>query len=334
MLAQRSTQWNEQILRRLERKRHATRGYSKVPNWLLENFGCFPVGEHCIALIICRRGAGCSISDIHYVDWTDKDPRNKEIAIAGLLKKGIISVEGHGDKARYTFHEEAGIAYVESQPRGFRPRTHGRKETVAAKPEMHPDCRARGCQKAAACEPEPEPAGNLLQFPEAENAKPVSRNEIPDLPEKLPVMSTTERVKPKQEPLKPPKSSGGVDYPLALAAVQKYFPHADEGFMKQLRLKIQADGTTGYTDLQLAQCIHAAYKPTQLVEGLFLLTVPRRLATKLSQMRPQTRKDQSQQCKSILSIAELVEIREFKPDYKHFTAEDLARLREYDERGT
>jgi hypothetical protein len=207
-------------------------------------------------LIVLRRGEN-TVSDKHWEEWTGKDPRMKEYAIRGLKEKGCLHVRGRGERAKYYFERDKWDSWVRSRPRHERARTLGRSRSVTAKTGMqvHQECRERGC--ARLCE------AQVIPFPATEVAKPVSQTEI--------------KPPPKEEPSPPPK--GG--WELTLSAIRQYFPHVLPEFVEKLRLECIIKGTKNFTDAQLAHAVKLARRDrrNQETEGLFLHTVPPRLAT-------------------------------------------------------
>jgi hypothetical protein len=238
-------------------KRRLTGGYFKTPNYILENADALTSAEYLFLSIIFRRGPGCTVSDKTWQDWTGLSSRMKDHAIMGLKKKGL-QTKGEGKAATYNLDERRYQGWVSSHTAREKARTAGRSKSVTAKAGMqvHPECQERGCSKL--CE------AKIIPFPE----KPVSQNS-PQVEE------TTEKQFPKSPPHPPPKT-----FPLTLAAIQTYFPHADEAFVRKLCTAVGEK--KHFTDAQLAQVVHAAKKRNQESEGLFLLTVPARYAAGIS----------------------------------------------------
>ena len=230
--------------------RTATAGYAQIPNSVIENQALMTPAERCLVLIVCRRGEN-TVSDKHWEEWTGLKPPIKDNAIRGLKEKGLV-VRGRGDRAKYYFERDKWDSWVRTRPRHERARTTGRSKSVTAKTGMqiHQECQARGC--ARLCEPQ------VIPFPATQFERPVVQ-EIP-----------------KSPPHPPPKT-----FPLTLAAIQTYFPHADEAFVRKLCTAV-GEKTKHFTDAQLAQVVHAAKKRNQESEGLFLLTVPARYAAGIS----------------------------------------------------
>jgi hypothetical protein len=235
--------------------RTATQGYAKIPNSVVENLGMLTHAELAFLLIVCRRGEN-TVSDKHWNEWTNLGQTIKDNAIRGLKQKGLV-VRGRGDRAKYYFERDKWDSWVRTRPRHERARTTGRSKSVTAKTGMqiHQECQARGC--ARLCD------SQVIPFPATQLERPVVQT-IPDPP-------------PKEDISPPPK--GG--FPLTLKAVQKYFPHTDDAFVRKLCTAVEAK-TKHYTDAQLAQVVHAAKKRNQESEGLFLLTVPARYAAGIS----------------------------------------------------
>lgn len=233
-------------------ERRATLGYFKVPNSVAENLSLLTPAEKDLVIIVLRRGDN-TISDQHWKEWTGKDPRMKSHAVQGLKEKGLC-VRGRGDRAKYYFEPDRWATWVRTRPRSDRARTLGRSKSVTAPTGMqiHQECRERGCQRMC----EGAVSNQVIPFPATQNVKPVS-----------------------QTPSPPPKN-----FPLALEAIQSYFPHVQAEFVEKLRVAIIQCGIKQYTDAQIATAIHAARKDrrSQQTEGLFLHTVPERLAAVIS----------------------------------------------------
>ena len=225
--------------------RQATQGYAQIPNSIVENQSLMTPAELRLVIIVLRRGEN-TVSDRHWQDWTGLEPRIKRHAIQGLKSKGL-TVRGRGDSAKYYFERDRWDSWVRTRPRHDRAHTTGRSKSVTAKTGMqvHPECRERGCSRL--CDSEEKAQTQVIPFPATEVRQQVA----------------------KTEPDPPPK-----DFPLTLSAVQKYFPHVGPDFITLLRSKI----SIRYTDTQLAKAIHTAHKSSQQSEGLFLLTVPAKLA--------------------------------------------------------
>ena len=123
--------------------------------------------------------------------------------------------------------------------------------------QVHPECRARGCGRL--CEDEPGVI-SISSVPSTRVEQPVARDEIP--PEQ-PVAQDSRRKK---------------SFPLTLQAVQQWFPHVGIEFVEKLQVACYVKNIKTVTDEMLAKAVGAAHKPTQKFEGLFLTTVPARLA--------------------------------------------------------
>ena len=65
---------------------------------------------------------------------------------------------------------------------------------------------------------------------------------------------------------------------MVLNAIRRWFPHVDGEFEAKLRAVVDQKAKVRYSDADLVQAINLAYKRTQESEGLFLHTVPARLA--------------------------------------------------------
>jgi hypothetical protein len=236
--------------------RSATQGVAYIPNSIVENQALLTPAELALVLIVCRRGEN-TVSDRHWEAWTGKDPKMKNHAIRGLRDKGLRQI-GRGSGAKFAFDRNAWDSWVRSRPRHERARTLGRSKSVSAKAGqmIHPECRERGCQKL--CDAQPGVI-SISQAPTTPNWKPVSNIA-------------------KSSPA-PPGAS------LTLAAIQTWFPHADGEFEAKLRAAVEQKVKVQYSDADLAQAVRLAYKRDQEREGLFLHTVPARLAHILRRSR-------------------------------------------------
>lgn len=145
-----------------------------VPNSLIENLRFFTHAEFAMAMLVLRRshsikGGPIPVSDENWKNWTGLSARQKEYAVAGLAKKGL-SVEGRGDKARYSWQFDMWESYARQTAYEEKTKTEGRKPaTVPAKKGamVHPDC-ANGCAmlqggEAAAAKLILLPAGKIEQ---------------------------------------------------------------------------------------------------------------------------------------------------------------------------
>jgi hypothetical protein len=257
-------------------ERSATRGYFQVPNSLAENQALLTPAEKAIFLIACRIGAGRTISDEHWTKWTGLEPRIKRFAIKGCQEKGL-RVSGRGDGAKFFFDRDAWDSWVKRQPRHHRARTIGRKESVTPKAgqQIHPECRERGCQKL--CEPQNGVIA-ITSSPASPNWQPVANSSPPKIP---------------------PETS------LTLAAIQKRYPHADAAFERKLRSAVEQRVKVQYSDAELAQAVQVAHKRNQESEGLFLHTVPARLAHIVAQR--DTARPKAQQTSTPEQVADILD---------------------------
>jgi hypothetical protein len=278
--------------------RSATQGYAQIPNSVIENQSLFPPAELRLVLIVCRRGEN-TVSDEHWTKWTGLDKRVKDMAIRGLREKGL-RVTGRGDRAKYSFDRNACDSWVRAQSLRHRARTAGRKPSapsVTAKPNMqvHPECRERGCGRL--CE------SAVIPFPAPQVEKPVSQTELekpvktgknPEPPDERratedhsdigasrPTREAPDFEKPfSQTSSQSKENKQPQNFTLTLEAIRRYFPHVGPEFVEKLRVACIQFGVRDYTDAQLASAVHAARKDrrNQETEGLFLHTVPPRLA--------------------------------------------------------
>jgi hypothetical protein len=207
--------------------------------------------------MVLQWAGGRTITDEVWEQTTGLDPRMKQMAIKGLREKGL-HVTGEGKRAKYKFEVHAWESWYKSRPARERARTAGRAKSVAAKAGMqvHPECRER-CQRLC------EPKNPVIPFPATQDAKPVSQSP------------------PPEKPSPPPKEG----YPLTLKAVQRFFPHVGTEFVEKLRVACYVKNIKQVTDEMLAKAVAAAHKPNQKFEGLFLSTVPARLAVILEAAR-------------------------------------------------
>ena len=232
--------------------RSATQGYAQIPNSIVENQALLAPAELALVLIACRRGFS-TISDKNWADWTGKDPKMKNHALRGLREKGCLRVTGRGNSAKFSFDRNAWDSWVRSRPRHERARTLGRSKSVNAKPGqmIHLECRERGCQKL--CD-SPAEVISISSSIASENWKPVSN------------------IANSSPPTEGPPGS------VVLNAIRRWFPHVDGEFEAKLRAVVDQKAKVRYSDADLVQAINLAYKRTQESEGLYLHTVPARLA--------------------------------------------------------
>jgi hypothetical protein len=254
--------------------RSLTRGYSEIPNSLIENQSAFTHAELALALIVLRRGGAgdttVTVSDRNWQGWTGLSARQKEYAIAGLKQK-CLNVAGRGETARYSFRPDTWENFVRTADRS-KPRTAGRKP-VSPKPgaKVHPDCRERGCallaQEAAA-------GGTPV-------AQPVARSQSSKPINLLPASRIA-------QPVAQAVDAAEQVWTKTLAAIRSVFPIVGVAFLLRLLGVVRAK-FAAVTDAQLAEAVAAAYhekRLSQKSEGLFLLTVPEALAAILNQPAP------------------------------------------------
>ena len=244
--------------------RSATEGWFRCPNSVIENQALLTPAELALVLIVCRRGYGQPVSDKHWSDWTGKDPKMKTRAIRGLKGKGL-HISGRGGKARYSFERNDWDRFVEQRSRSEKARTAGRAKSVPASQGMqiHPECRSRGCQKL--CDEGPTTQPTIIPI----SIVPATKHGTP--------VSQTAQLKPESPP---------GDFPQALAAVQRHFPHVGPEFIKKLKLACEVKAKV-FTDEQLAIAIQKAHKRHQQSEGLYLHTVPGRLGVVVAESNQQ-----------------------------------------------
>lgn len=243
-------------------ERKVSTGTFDTAESVAENLFFFSHAELCLKLIVDRiqpydpdkKGARPpTISDDHWTKWTGLKPRMKDLAIKGLLKKGLV-MHGRGKSARYYWDETAWQTYVRDHQPGVRSKaTEGQKRSVPAKPGMqvHPDCSLKGCQK-------------LCDTQGCENVVSIATG--PEFAQHVAQTDGNSQILKNRE-------RKGEDWVLSLAAVQNFFPASDFQFISKLLLAVK-QRVKDFTDEQLAAAIRAAHKRSQTSEGLFLQTVP------------------------------------------------------------
>jgi hypothetical protein len=256
-------------------ERSATRGYFQVPNSFAENQWALTPAEKALILIACRMNSERTISDDHWTKWTGLKARIKHAAIKGCQEKGL-QVRGRGEKAKFYFDRNVWDAWVERVPK-HRARTVGRTKSVTPKAgqQIHPECRERGCQKL--CEPQNGVIA-ITSSPASPNWQPVANSSPPKIP---------------------PETS------LTLAAIQKWYPHADAAFERKLRSAVEQRVKVQYSDAELARAVQVAHKRNQESEGLFLHTVPARLAHIVAQR--DTARPKAQQTSTPEQVADILD---------------------------
>lgn len=276
--------------------RRATRGYSLVPNSIVENQVALTPAELRLTLIVLRRGGkdtAVPVSDTNWESWTGLSPRQKEYAIAGLKLKGL-DVEGHGDRARYHFDWERWHSYVGSvsaaEPRA---RTRGRGVDPKKGAKVHPDCRERGCALLNA-----EVQSGLSLVPSTEVAQPVAQSVTDTLggasgggctdthQAAAPHQNKLVRLESPKVAQRVAQKSQPEEWKETMLALTAIFPLVGMAFLVRLLTAVFAL-FQGVTDSELAESIRLAWgqkRKFQRSEGLFLFTVPE--ALRLVRARP------------------------------------------------
>jgi len=259
-------------------RRVPTRGYSKIPNSLIENQAQLTHAELALALIVCRREGTetpVPVSDRNWNNWTGLSPRAKEYAAAGLKKKGL-AIQGRGDTARYRFEPTRWDDFVRHTARS-RPRTEGRKVAVEPRKgaKIHPECRDRGCalleqERVAAAENAQPVAQSLGQNSAGAACADSSRSKLTLLSPSLNAQRVAQRFTDSAEQV----------WAKTLAALQAIFPLVGVVFLVRLVAIVRAM-FADVTDTELAEAVNFAFREKrryQKSEGLFILTVPAAIA--------------------------------------------------------
>lgn len=246
--------------------RSATKGYALVPNSIIENSSLLTPAELLLVLVTCRiqDTQHRMVSDSTWEKWTGKKAGIKRRAILGLSERGL-SATGRGDRVRLSFDRRVWDDWVSQRGRHERARTVGRTRSVSAKPGqmIHPECKERGCQRL--CESEQKENCEVISISATPNRQPVNNFANTSPPESPPNLQ-----------------SNAASWPLALAAVRRFFGWADENFISRLVSAVH-ERIQNFTDEQLAKGVQLAKTENQKSEGLFLYTVPARVAWLISQ---------------------------------------------------
>jgi hypothetical protein len=254
-----------------------TRGYSQIPNSIIENRAYFTDAEFSLALIILRRGGAgesCTVSDSNWERWTGMSARTKEYAVAGLKAKGFES-DGRGDSARFSFHNRAWENFVKTGGGQNKPRTVGRKTGVSPKKgaKVHPSCCENGCALLAA----ENSANGISLVPAPLNAQPVAQTVL----ESDSTTGPKKHLKPVSALIPLPNAQPVAQtFKNSLALLQSGFPLVDSVFLGKL-VSASRVVRPAVTDVELVQAISLAWekkRKRQDSEGLFLETVPAALA--------------------------------------------------------
>lgn len=259
--------------------RQATNWNVNISATIIENMGLFP-GAELNFLLACIRVDPANnpksqrhptVTDDQWQKWTNLSVRAKQTAIKGLSQKGLTiygSAKGK-EEPRYFLDLDKCVDYIQSHTYEEKGRTHGRKESVAAKPgqQIHPDCAERGCQKLCdteSCDAPPKP--KIVSINGEEQTQPVA----------FPISKSLKTNKCDFELPWP-----GCKFPETVKALWKWFPEVDHEFLTRLRSVSQLKAKK-FSDEQLAAAVRAAWKKNQESAGLFLHTVPAQLAAIVS----------------------------------------------------
>jgi hypothetical protein len=125
-----------------------TPGFTPVPNSFIENSALITDSERVFALVSMRRGNGQTISSKNWQTWTGLSERAREYAIKGLSQKGLLSVQGRGERARFEFNRTRWDEFVRTADHTAKPKTAGARKPVTPKPGamVHPECQEQGCK--------------------------------------------------------------------------------------------------------------------------------------------------------------------------------------------
>ena len=250
-------------------ERKTTPGTFEAPRSLIENASLLTRAELLLALIVHRVPADpnspATISESTWIKWTGLKERAFELAVAGLQKKGL-EMRGRGKGARFYWDETRWTSYIREHSPEEKARTEGRKKSVPPRPgqQIHPDCALKGCQKLCDTQKACEPAkvvsiASVSGQTESERfAQPVAQTAC-----------NSQILNNREIPT--------FAFPLALSAVQVFFPASDQRFTEKL-LSVAKRRVENFSDEQLAAAVRAAHKPHQKSDGLFLHTVPGALA--------------------------------------------------------
>lgn len=161
--------------------RKASAGFTQVPNSIIENLSLLTPAETDLLLSVLKLGR-LALSDDTWQSWTGAGARMKELAIKGLIAKGLEIVSRDRSTVKLRFNRSTFESWALGRPRHEKARTHGRRATATAKPgqRIHPECREKGCQKL--CSEEQEKC-EVIQIDTGSIAKPVSRFDEADPPD-------------------------------------------------------------------------------------------------------------------------------------------------------
>lgn len=243
--------------------RNPTRGYSEIPNSLIENQATLTRAELSLSLIVLRRGGGAApvpVSDKNWQSWTGLGPRQKEYAVKGLRDKTFLDMRGRGDTAVYGFDHRKWENFISSSPREApKPRTVGRAVSPKVGAKVHPVCRASGCAMLN-CEPGEQPVAQTVTGA-GRDGKPLT------------LVFTTQLTQPVAQVV---HDSAEFVWAKTLECLRSVFPLVGVTFLLRLLAVVRA-AFCDVTDAELARAVRAAWlekRRVQTSEGLFLLTVP------------------------------------------------------------
>ena len=278
-----------------------TRGYSQIPNSLIENQKAFTHAEFALATCVLRRGgaeSAITISSRTWEAWTGLSPRLKEYAVAGLKAKGL-AIAGRGDTARLRFQVPEWEHFVRNRE-ASKPRTAGRSKGVAPHQgaKIHPTCRERGCQllnqsasdlSLVSVTPDPQPVARTQSGNGTAKPAAVACTGTATGPRSASELKLASRVfgTRNAQPVAQTPDVVELAWSQTLAAIQAIFPMVGVAFLVRL-LAVVRQAFANVQDRELAQAVNLAYrkKRSQESEGLFLLTVPEALAVMRKQPAP------------------------------------------------
>jgi len=277
--------------------RMPTKGFSQVPNSLIENQALLTRPELSLSLIVVRRGGvddtTVPVSDDNWIAWTGLSPRAKEYAEAGLRKKGTLQVVGRGKAARYSFTRTGWNHFVSHTERS-KPHTEGRRiEPSGAGRMVHQNC-SDSCAMLRAAQtgikqlfvpPIAQPVAQTTDHDGSTNydqsGPDSSTFNVVDLMQTWPPNRLKPSVSsPVAQPVAQTADPAEKIWAKALGVLQAIFPLVGVAFLVRLVAVCRAVFAQ-VTDEQLARAISVAWshkRAVQKTEGLFLMTVPEALA--------------------------------------------------------
>lgn len=245
-----------------------------MPRAFAENLGLFTPAETDLAIIVFRRDPGSPIGDEHWSAWTGLAPRMKHNAIRGLLDKGLV-MEGHGDKARYSWNHHKCEEYVRGADPLEKARTAGRAPSKPAEPKVHPECAAKGCQLGKMAGQAGISDGMLPR-----SGAQLAKSEVIDIADVSPTVVQPVAQKPSDKPTDklPAPSELASLWPKTLGALQAVFALAGVALLAQLLSRLASRGQVSQDD-ELAGAVAVAARSMKQGqgEGLLLLKTPEAL---------------------------------------------------------